>query len=1420
MNKLIAIVLSISLVFGSITPSFAQNKGKLAKQVITGLSGRPTSLANTLKTISALRTTPAGALRANQIYAGVLRAYSLELSQITTIKPLPEIAALVKTPEMPTGSGLEVLRQIFKIDRPLAEKEVLFFETLPELLITREFAIPEAELKIALDFYRKSLIDLAAADLSAIPTEKMAEKWGQAMSAISTLGFYGDATKDANLFLFVHKKLSSYSYGGLTELIVGRSLLALGAEAEFAAFSSYVEKEALSAVTGTEVWDGFATYVTTNQMSVPSLKVEGTSPIQVAEEQKAILSRTDLFKRHLDSSYKATQEWVDLAANKGQALAALPASEVAAISEGGNIFPSLDLSADLNLSDLLSLGSSPIPQGEAVVEETADVLAKAAGNVLVPGALVNETALRSALNLPATGNKAIIKDFNKAMETARFNADKKFMEATKKAAEEGKLLTTADYNRIFGEEFSAIISREARLAPYQAEILSLMQSEQAASAVTAAPAKRELSFDLKIFDNAGNPIPETLELNIRLLDETAVKQFEQLGIGQSETFSLGRKNNSGPFELMITTPGGGVRGIYEPFIEGGKTGIEALHARLLGDFKAGKLSRKVDLNLYSDVFAERATMFAGLTEGLGGLPQATVAPQATALGISDPKQLQAGVSHSQLGNVTSVVFSGLQKVLGIKNTLALGLVTSAIGLGICGTAFTMGDIASTIATLGLGSFVLGMGANGGVKSTNSIFAKELSNDNTTGTARMGFVNARASIGTMTGYLFFPASVLLALTGVEAFQALYYAGMLVPAYAAFNLFKSKVRNVGMETPSLVGQTKLQKVGTILRAAGEGVWGVAKNIANNVMFAIKGGYAERLAQIREKSRIKASHKEYGKLLDEGLTGAASVSSAPAAATPSTLNKIGQFFSQKLPAAFTQYIPRMMLLVGLYHFAGMMFNSGPGAIIGNFIKSAEGQGFVDWMHNLPLMVAAPLTGLVAFGGTKLVQSGYNFLKGKLKKNPVNPGEVEEPSALKQAVKKFLAPTVGVGAAAATALSPEIYSVAQNMFAKLDPTAIAQVATFLTAYVGVWAGRQYLSKFVKSGKLSPQGIIGASGVLSSVAVAAAFIPGLPLIARAALWGVAGLGFANLAGFENSLAMEKYPDQKPGVNMAYTLARLSGALTVLYGSLANTFAANGVPDPQINALILPASALFLATAINGKYFTTNFVQDVKRWMKMPPTVDYKIVRKEVDGFYDKYLKSGGISAEQRAADAERIANKLYAETKHELTHIEEVMAPVQDKIELNTLRLRMVEELKKLLNGATHNNVPLSTGELTYAAFKKYEVQPLKQQITGRVMTKEQIDAYISNAAQLIYGRYYITESGLDEIAVGVTNHNEGLDLFRLDVLSRMYKKELTRVAETRAARYKGNFPSYEVSMKELMDKANKMLGEGHGWEPPAYQP
>jgi hypothetical protein len=25
---------------------------------------------------------------------------------------------------------------------------------------------------------------------------------------------------------------------------------------------------------------------------------------------------------------------------------------------------------------------------------------------------------------------------------------------------------------------------------------------------------------------------------------------------------------------------------------------------------------------------------------------------------------------------------------------------------------------------------------------------------------------------------------------------------------------------------------------------------------------------------------------------------------------------------------------------------------------------------------------------------------------------------------------------------------------------------------------------------------------------------------------------------------------------------------------------------------------------------------------------------------------------------------------------------------------------------------------------------------------------------------------------------------------------------------------------MKELMDKANKMLGEGHGWEPPAYQP
>lgn len=1507
MNKLIAVVLSISLIFGSVTPSLAQSPVKKGVQVgkalqTTGkelVAGSGSALSNTVKQaagasvaqgfrykpglavpqtsyvrrvnvsdVSGLAAT--GVRSSSELSVNIDRALTSQLPATASKSP-KEINALLAKPDFAEKDAKEVYDQIFNVtSRHASVKEYLFFDAFPSVTVQHGFAVGADRVTQALEFYRRTLFSNlqaapvlpASASLDEILSlsNKSAEfadvdRWAKSMAAVTNLGFYG-AAKDASLLIDVYAKTPA-ALKPVTEVVVGRALLNLQA------YEALEQLARLSAVNGelvTPFWSGVKTYAQEQGLNItlPQLSASAAAVKPSKELERLLGSWNRLNVRHVDASAKATADWAALNGAKGKVIARpteqVPVRETP-VPEAP-VTPNVEVNlADLHLADNLAVGAAPVPaSGTEVSAETVSAPAAsqtwlskgfnrikfafssspvpAANPISIPvraGGTISDAALTRAMGLSNGGtlsmgglgdltqrinNGKIIKRVHKTLELARNKADTEFIALAQKAQKEGRNLTSEDYNTLLSEKFSAAIAADPTLAPYAQDIARTVADP---AAMAPAPAKRELSYSLKIHDAEGKVLPVTFEINMRLLDNTAVKQFEQLGVSNSEVFTLMRATKdgkpTGPFELMLTTPGGSKRPIYEPFIEGGKAGVEALYYRLLGDYQAGKLaSNKVDLNLYSDVFAERATMFAGLTEGLGGLPQATVAPQATALGITDPKALQAGVSHSQLGNVASVVFSGLQKEFGIKNTLALGLGIASLGLGICGFGLSLPSLAAKISMLGIGSFVLGVGANGGVKSTNSIFAKEMSNDNISGTARMGFVNARASVGTMTGYLFFPVSVLFALSGVEAFQWLYYGATAVPAYALLNLALSKVRNVGAEHG--VAKTWLEKA----KVVGKSGLGIFKNIANNIKFALTGGYQERLAAIREQRIVKERTKEFKRMMN----GQEVV--APSAASSNSLwAKAKDFMSVKVPAATSQYMLRMMALVGLYHFAGMMYNSGPGAIIGNFIKSPEGASIVNWAQNMPLPMTALLAGGAGYALTKLGQKAFNMLSKKFTRGPVDGLAVEQPTTLLEKTgaftKKHLPWLVGGATGVATAAVPQVYEVAHSIFSRFDPTSVAQIATFFTAYVGVWAGRQYLSGFVKSGKLTPQGIIGASGMLSTVAVSLAFLPFLPLGVKAALWGVAGLGFANLAGFENSLAMEKYPNQKPAVNMAYTLARLSGALTVLYGSLANTFKANGVADPEINALVLPAGALALATLINGKYFTRNFFQDVRRWRGLPPTLNYKLLRTAADDFYKKYLESGH-SVENMPQDAQRIAAKLFEETRHELTTVERLMTPLNEKLRINELRLKVIGELKRLLNGAEQNTVPLGMEELTYKALKTREIQPLLTNLTARKLSPAEEAKVIRSVASVIYNRYFIKAADLQSMEQGVMDRNEGLDMFRLEVLRNMYKMELTKIATDRVARYKGNRPSYDRSMDELRGMADKVLGPNHGWKAPRFNP
>lgn len=1507
MNKLIAAVLSISLIFGSVTPSLAQSPIKKGGQALkavqaTGkelVAGSGSAVSNTLKQaagasvaqgfryepglavpqtsyvrrvnvsdVSGLAAT--GVQSSSELSVNIDRALTSQIPATASKSP-KEINELLAKPDFAEKDAKEVYDQIFNVtSRHASVKEFLFFDAFPSVTVQHGFAVGADRVTQALEFYRRTLFSNlqaapvlpASASLDEIVSlsNKSAEfadvdRWAKSMAAVTNLGFYG-AAKDASLLIDVYAKTPA-ALKPVTEVVVGRALLNLQA------YEALEQLARLSAVNGelvTPFWSGVKTYAQEQGLNItlPQLSASAAAVKPSKELERLLGSWNRLNVRHVDASAKATADWAALNGAKGKVIARpteqVPVRETP-VPEAP-VTPNVEVNlADLHLADNLAVGAAPVPaSGTEVSAETVSAPAAsqtwlskgfnrikfafssspvpAANPISIPvraGGTISDAALTRAMGLSNGGtlsmgglgdltqrinNGKIIKRVHKTLELARNKADTEFIALAQKAQKEGRNLTSEDYNTLLSEKFSAAIAADPTLAPYAQDIARTVADP---AAMAPAPAKRELSYSLKIHDAEGKVLPVTFEINMRLLDNTAVKQFEQLGVSNSEVFTLMRATKdgkpTGPFELMLTTPGGSKRPIYEPFIEGGKAGVEALYYRLLGDYQAGKLaSNKVDLNLYSDVFAERATMFAGLTEGLGGLPQATVAPQATALGITDPKALQAGVSHSQLGNVASVVFSGLQKEFGIKNTLALGLGIASLGLGICGFGLSLPSLAAKISMLGIGSFVLGVGANGGVKSTNSIFAKEMSNDNISGTARMGFVNARASVGTMTGYLFFPVSVLFALSGVEAFQWLYYGATAVPAYALFNLALSKVRNVGAEHG--VAKTWLEKAKVVAKSG----LGIFKNIANNVKFALTGGYQERLSAIREKRIVKERTKEFERMMN----GQEVV--APSAASSNSLwAKAKDFMTVKVPAATSQYMLRMMALVGLYHFAGMMYNSGPGAIIGNFIKSPEGASIVNWAQNMPLPMTALLAGGAGYALTKLGQKAFNMLSKKFTRGPVDGLAVEQPTTLLEKTgaftKKHLPWLVGGATGVATAAVPQVYEVAHSIFSRFDPTSVAQIATFFTAYVGVWAGRQYLSGFVKSGKLTPQGIIGASGVLSTVAVSLAFLPFLPLGVKAALWGVAGLGFANLAGFENSLAMEKYPNQKPAVNMAYTLARLSGALTVLYGSLANTFKAAGVADPDINALVLPAGALALATLINGKYFTRNFFQDVRRWRGLPPTLNYKLLRTAADDFYKKYLESGH-SVENMPQDAQRIAAKLFEETRHELTTVERLMTPLNEKLRINELRLKVIGELKRLLNGAEQNTVPLGMEELTYKALKTREIQPLLTNLTARKLSAAEEAKVIRSVASVIYNRYFIKAADLQAMERGVMDRNEGLDMFRLEVLRNMYKMELTKIATDRVARYKGNRPSYDRSMDELRGMADKVLGPNHGWKAPRFNP
>ena len=303
MNKLIALVLSFSLVFGSVTPSLAQQNKIVqgAKAIKQAGAGAQNLVPNTIKKIPGvsvgtnLRYVPnAPAIKPLAPYApgvhfvapassdestqklneNLTQAISKQALQASAVqaKKLDDIKKLLAKSNFSEKDAKEIYDQIFKVERTNTSTEFLLLNTLPIVTVERGFALGKTQADQALSFYRNLLLSTINAPVNLPETASLndlfaysaknagsfdVKNWSKSMAAATNLGFFGSA-KDASLLLDTYIKTPAI-LKPITEVVIGRALLNLQAyEAlERLAVLSAGKNGKLSG----QFWEGLQTYV-------------------------------------------------------------------------------------------------------------------------------------------------------------------------------------------------------------------------------------------------------------------------------------------------------------------------------------------------------------------------------------------------------------------------------------------------------------------------------------------------------------------------------------------------------------------------------------------------------------------------------------------------------------------------------------------------------------------------------------------------------------------------------------------------------------------------------------------------------------------------------------------------------------------------------------------------------------------------------------------------------------------------------------------------------------------------------------------------------------------------------------------------------------------------------------------------------
>ncbi len=395
MQKLLSILLSISIVFSSVSPAMAN--GGIIKPLAGGLGSKALTtgtgkvlfektatelfLEQTGKQIGMGDFQPTDWLTYPPTLKFDFSTLQLDVDALVkqrihlpTLRSMQDITSYISRPNFLATDARFVFDRIFKNPEGLsqAERNALYFDTFPSLVVARKISYPETYGMTAATNYRTFLIENYKKNFSNGNTSSLTdllgsgkaelEQWSQTMAAVSDLGFLG-LEMDSQILLNTYDAVPA-ALKPMTEVVIGRALINLKA---YSTLQTLAERAAVNGELTNPFWAETAEYLSSVGVELNLPKMAQVPEIALPEELGTALSAANqLNAKHVDLSAKATREWVSLKENAGSAVKepVTPSSDLPGFS--------VSIPKVQSVANSLNIGLTPTPMAEFGASKTQE----------------------------------------------------------------------------------------------------------------------------------------------------------------------------------------------------------------------------------------------------------------------------------------------------------------------------------------------------------------------------------------------------------------------------------------------------------------------------------------------------------------------------------------------------------------------------------------------------------------------------------------------------------------------------------------------------------------------------------------------------------------------------------------------------------------------------------------------------------------------------------------------------------------------------------------------------------------------------------------------------------------------------------------------------------------------------------------